>query len=34
MLFKGKPSENCFDPAAWAIAATLGGAIVYLVLAL
>jgi hypothetical protein len=34
MLFQVKPVENSFDPAVWAIAATLGGAIVYLVLAL
>jgi hypothetical protein len=34
MLFKAKSSESSFDPAVWAIAATLGGAIVYLVLAL
>ena len=29
-----KSTENSFDPAVWAVAATLGGAIVYLVLAL
>jgi hypothetical protein len=34
MLFKGKSTENSFDPAVWAVAATLCGAIVYLVLAL
>ena len=34
MSFKAKPTENSFDPAVWAIAATLGGAIVYLALAL
>jgi len=34
MLSKAKSTENRFDPAVWAIAATLGGAIVYLVLAL
>jgi hypothetical protein len=34
MLFKGKSTENSFDPAVWAVAVTLGGAIVYLVLAL
>jgi hypothetical protein len=34
MLFKAKAIENSFDPAVWAIAATLGGAIIYLVLAL
>jgi len=32
MLFKAKSTENGFDPAVWAIAATLGGAIVNLVL--
>jgi hypothetical protein len=36
MSFKAKSTvtENSFDPAVWAIAATLGGAIVYLVLVL
>jgi hypothetical protein len=34
MLFKAKSTENNFDPAVWAIAATLSGAVVYLVLAL
>jgi hypothetical protein len=34
MLFKVKSTENSFDPAVWAIAATLGGAVIYLVLAL
>jgi hypothetical protein len=34
MLIKAKSTENSFDPAMWAIAATLGAAIVYLVLAL
>jgi hypothetical protein len=34
MSFKAKSTENSFDPAAWAIAAILGKAIVYLVLAL
>jgi hypothetical protein len=34
MLFKAKSTENSFDPAVRAIAATLGGAVVYLVLAL
>jgi len=37
MLFKAKATENSlnsFDPAVWTIAATLGGAILYLVLAL
>jgi hypothetical protein len=34
MLFKAKSTENSFDPALWAIAVTLGGAVVYLVLAL
>jgi hypothetical protein len=34
MSFKAKSAENSFDPAVWAIAATLGGAVVYLVLAL
>jgi hypothetical protein len=36
MSFKAKSAvtENSFDPAVWAIAAALGGAIVYLVLAL
>jgi hypothetical protein len=34
MSFKAKSTENSFDPAVWAIAATLGGAVVYLVLAL
>jgi hypothetical protein len=34
MLFKAIPIENSFDPAVWAVAATLGGAIVYLVLRL
>jgi hypothetical protein len=32
MLFKAMSIENGFDPALWAVAATLGGAIVYLVL--
>jgi hypothetical protein len=34
MLSKANSTENSFDPAVWAIAAALGGAIVYLVLAL
>jgi hypothetical protein len=34
MLFKAKSTENSFDPAVWAIAATLGGAIIYLALTL
>ena len=36
MSFKAKSAvtENSFDPAVWAIAAVLAGAIVYLVLAL
>jgi hypothetical protein len=34
MLLKARSTENSFDPAVWAIAATLGGAIFYLVLAL
>ena len=34
MLSKAKSTGNSFDPAAWAIAAALGGAIVYVVLAL
>jgi hypothetical protein len=34
MLFKAKSTDTSFDPAVWAIAATLGGAIIYLVLAL
>ena len=34
MSFKAKSTENSFDPAVWAIAAALSGAIVYLVLAL
>jgi hypothetical protein len=34
MLLKGKSTENSFDPAVWAVVATLGGAIVYLALAL
>jgi hypothetical protein len=34
MLSRAKSTENSFDPAVWAIAAALGGAIVYLVLAL
>ena len=32
MSFKAKSTENRFDPAVWAVAATLGGAVVYLVL--
>jgi hypothetical protein len=34
MSFKAKSTESRFDPAVWAIAATLGGAIIYLALAL
>jgi hypothetical protein len=34
MSLKAKSTENSFDPAVWAIAATLGGAVVYLVLTL
>jgi len=34
MSFKAESTENSFDPAVWAVAATLGGAIIYLVLAL
>jgi len=34
MSFKAKSTGNSFDPAVWAIAAALGGAIVYVVLAL
>jgi hypothetical protein len=34
MSFKTKSTESSFDPAVWAIAAALGGAIVYVVLAL
>jgi len=34
LLNDAETTENGFDPAVWAIAATLGGAIVYLVLTL